>query len=249
MKSQDDHKLLPARAIQSFWPIRSFVTLYAGVALGACGQSDAIKDGAVTVEKETAQVEMKVLPPDEEKARATASKKAPLLMDIDAYTQWFYSCHATFETEEVFHDDTIGASSMALKIKAIKFKLALPITVYLPVDAKPSLKEHEDGHVQICSIIYGRADSACVAAARQVVGKTFNGMGKDLPEARAMAMSQVQRIIAQGYQEGTAGLADQASQKYDGLCRQYADDPKMSRQSLAREACKRVLDIPVKIIK
>jgi hypothetical protein len=268
MTAGDCEKSPPTPEHKPFWPINFLLlSILTSLILSACGRidlardpakesvrdafPDAIRDGAVTVEKATPQLQVKILPADQvkkDKLNKSNNRAAPL-KDMDAYTEWFYSCHAELDTEEQSKDDTIGASTLALKIKGIKFKLSLPITVYLPVHANAVLKEHEDGHVQICSIIYGRADSAAVEAAKQVVGKTFNGMGKDLPAARNMALAQAQRIIAQCYQEGTSTLADQASQKYELLCDQYAADPKMSRQTLAREACKRVLDIPVQVIK
>ncbi len=217
---------------------------------GGCTQLDPVKD-AVTVEKQSAAVEKKILSTDQsqERIKAMVKPNTPALADADAYTEWFYSCKADLESEDVMRDDTIGASSIAIKVKGVKFKLALPITVHLPENARADLKQHEDGHVQICSIVYGKAEEAAVAAAREVIGRTFNGMGKDPAGARHMAMAQAQHIIAQRYHEGTALLADQASQRYEILCLQYAADPNFSRKTLAREACKRVIDVPAQPIK
>jgi hypothetical protein len=251
MTSKRTERTSRPEAIRSFWPLTLLVAFASILISGACGRTDsnAIKDSAVKVDKEAPQVEVKILSADQSRARAKSKGEAVQNVDTDAYTEWFYSCKADLETEDVGHDDTSGASTVALKVNGIKFKLALPITIYLPANAKAELKEHEDGHVQICSIIYGRADSAALEAGRQVLGRTFNGMGKNLDEARHMALGQAQHVVAQCYHEGTANLADQASQKYEMLCLQYAAEPKMSRQTLAREACKRVLDIPVQIIK
>jgi hypothetical protein len=235
MTSKRTERTSRPEAIRSFWPLTLLVAFASILISGACGRTDsnAIKDSAVKVDKEAPQVEVKILSADQSRARAKSKGEA--VQNVD--------------TEDVGHDDTSGASTVALKVNGIKFKLALPITIYLPANAKAELKEHEDGHVQICSIIYGRADSAALEAGRQVLGRTFNGMGKNLDEARHMALGQAQHVVAQCYHEGTANLADQASQKYEMLCLQYAAEPKMSRQTLAREACKRVLDIPVQIIK
>ena len=228
---------------------KAILFLLVSLALFGCNTAPATTDDAIKIEKENAEVKMVPFTPADQKGKKNARPKDSAEADVDGYTEWFYSCKADLQTENVFHDDTLEACSMALKVKGINFKLALPITLHLPAGAKPDLVKHEEGHAQICAIIYGRADDACREAAKEVVGKTFNGMGKTPEEARTMALAQAQHIIAQVYQDGTANLVDQASQKYEELCRQYVNDAKISPLDLARQSCARVLDIPIKVIK
>ncbi|MBS2007264.1 MAG: hypothetical protein JST01_09500 [Cyanobacteria bacterium SZAS TMP-1] len=230
------------------------ILLAAVVALSACTNSSGGEPGSgensnVQVEKEAPRVETKKFSAAQAKFRSGGGKKDPLATDVEGYTEWFYSCKATFETEDVHSDDTSGAASVALKIKAVRFDLALPITLHLPANPPADLKEHEDGHVQICSMIYGLAGKVASQAGKQVLGRTFEGMGKDMTEARAMALGQAQRIVARVYQEGTNDLAEQVSRKYDQLCHLYSDEPQMSRASLAQSAFNELADPAVTVIK
>lgn|GEM_PF-524307 len=210
---------------------------------------DAVESSAVQVDKDVPKVETELFAPIQSKARSRASKRDPLAMDVEGYTEWFYSCKATFDTEDVRHDDTNGAASVALRVKGIKFTLALPITVHLPKNVPAALKDHEDGHVLICSLAYGMAGKVAADAGKQVLGRTFEGMGRDMSEARSMALEQAQKIVARAYQEGTNDLVEQMSLKYDQLCQRYSDDPKMSRESLARAAYREMADVSVTVIK
>jgi len=226
-------------------------TLSACRSPGGMGTADSsdVDSAAVQVDKEAPKIETKVFTLSQAKARARAGKRDPLAMDVEAYTEWFYSCKATFDTEDVRQDDTNGAASVALRVKGLKFTVALPITVHLPKNAPAALKEHEDGHVLICSLVYGLSGKVAAAAGKQVLGRTFEGMGKDMAEARLMALDQAQKIVARAYQEGTNDLAEQMSRKYDELCQRYADEPKMSRESLARAAYNELADVPQTVIK
>ena len=224
------------------------------LSLGACSVSSGsvasvrslADEQSVTVEKDVPHVETKVMvaPP------FPRSKKSPApAQDVEAYTQWLYSCRASFQTEAVHSDDTDGGATVGLKIKAVTIKLALPITVYLPPKAAEPLKEHEDGHVQICSLAYGLADQAALEAGRSVIGKTYEGMGKNLEEAKIMALSQPEKVIAASYQEAVADICNQASEKYDDYCQRYSTDLSKSRMELAQSAYQNIVDIPIKVIK
>jgi len=223
----------------------SALSFVCSIALFGCSGSTG-DGGAVTVDKAVPALEVKHWSPKD--FEALHKRQGLSAMDVEAYTEWFYSCHVDLDTEDVFQDDTSGASSLAIKVKRVKFKLAMPITVNLPAKVPAALKEHEDGHVLVCMLIYGNLDKVALGAANQVLGKTFNGMGKDLPEARNMAIRQINQIISQSFQEGSSTLADQASQKYDHLCEQYEGEPKMTRESLARSAVSEVQNNSFKVI-
>jgi hypothetical protein len=77
--------------------------------------------------------------------------------NYDAFTIWFYHCFADFQTEDEHIDDTVGASTVRLKIKSVQVRLSCPVTIWLAQDSTALVREHEKGHVYICRKVYDRA--------------------------------------------------------------------------------------------
>ncbi|MBU6451401.1 MAG: hypothetical protein KGS72_06465 [Cyanobacteria bacterium REEB67] len=218
--------------------------------LGACISKPAVDSSAI--EHQTVHIDLQPPVVTEKKTEHPpflGPGKQSIWQDVEAYTEWLYSCRTIFETETVHSDDTSGGATVGLKVKGVTIKLSLPISVYLPAKARPELKEHEDGHVLICSLVYRNAYRAAREAGLLIVGKTYEGMGKNLDEARAVALSQPEKIIAAAYQEAVADVCGQASEKYDEYCHRYTGDLKKSRSELAKSAYKTISDIPIKVIK
>lgn len=173
--------------------------------------------------------------------------------NFDAFTIWFYHCFADFQTQDEHVDDTAGASSVRLKIKAVQIRLSCPITIWLAKDSPVLVSEHEKGHVYICSKVYGRAPKVARDAALLVVGKSYNGMGSSVAAARRMAIAQAEGDIAQVFREKIVALADEISTAYDALC---SDDlavnsgkgSKKTQQSLADLAYQQVIGRDVKFL-
>lgn len=167
--------------------------------------------------------------------------------NFDAFTIWFFHCFADFQTQDEHVDDTSGASSVRLKIKAVQIRLSCPITIWLAKDSPVLVREHEKGHVYICSKVYGRAPKVARDAALLVVGKSYNGMGRNPAAARQMAIAQAEGDIAQIFREKIVALADEISTAYDALC---SDDlavnsgksSKKTQQALADLAYQQVLE-------
>mgnify|MGYP007020157148 FL=1 len=167
--------------------------------------------------------------------------------NFDAFTIWFFHCFADFQTQDEHVDDTSGASSVRLKIKAVQIRLSCPITIWLAKDSSVLVREHEKGHVYICSKVYGRAPKVARDAALLVVGKSYNGMGRNPAAARQMAIAQAEGDIAQIFREKIVALADEISTAYDALC---SDDlavnsgknSKKTQQALADLAYQQVLE-------
>jgi len=252
---------LEKKLFSSGGKIAVLLSLFAIVSLSACsltksGENESTndkvvstKDDATLIDKAPPQVETKILNAETIKNRLKDGKYKKQDADGDAFTEWFYSCTIDLDTEDVFRDDTAEASSTAIRVKGVKFKLALPILIMLPNDADPALVKHENGHVAICSIIYGHVDQACKDGARAVVGKTFNGMGKDLPSAKQMALSQVYRIIKTSFATGTTVPTIQASKLYDSICQRHAQDKNFDCLAAAEQCCKGFVDRHRTVIK
>ena len=183
--------------------------------------------------------------------------------NYDAFTIWFYHCFADFQTEDEHIDDTVGASTVRLKIKGVQMRLSCPVTIWLAQDSSALVREHEKGHVYICRKVYELAPAVVRQAASVVVGKSYNGMGSTLAEARRMAITQAEGDIALVFREKIVDLADEISISYDNLCSNeishgsivnFSGGPsatlksKRSQQALADQACQQVLDRAVKFL-
>ncbi|MBP9091149.1 hypothetical protein KBI23_08975 [bacterium] len=178
--------------------------------------------------------------------------------NYDAFTIWFYHCFAGFQTEDEHIDDTVGASSVRLKIKGVQVRLSCPVTVWLAQDSTALVREHEKGHVYICRKIYDRAPAVARQAASAVVGKSYDGMGSTIAEARRMAINQAEGDIALTFREKIVDLADEISTLYDKFCSEEIsqDSPKATatleskrpQQALADQACQQVLGRAVKFL-
>jgi hypothetical protein len=171
--------------------------------------------------------------------------------NFDAFTIWFYHCFADFQTQDEHVDDTAGASSVRLKIKAVQIRLSCPVTIWLAKDSPALVSEHEKGHVYICSKVYGRAPKVAHDAALLVVGKSYNGMGSSVAAARRMAIAQAEGEIAENFREKIVSLADEISTAYDALCSDelaVKSGSKRSQQSLADLVYQQVIGRAVKFL-
>lgn len=183
--------------------------------------------------------------------------------NYDAFTIWFYHCFADFQTQDEHIDDTAGASTVRLKIRAAQIRLSCPITIWLAQDSTALVREHENGHVYICRKVYDLAPAVVKQAAAVVVGKSYNGMGSTLAEARRMAIAQAESDIALIFREKIVDLADEISTSYDKLCgdeiaqgssSNSAPGPsatlksQRSQQAIADQACQQSLTRAVKFL-
>ncbi|MFA7338967.1 MAG: hypothetical protein WC028_19430 [Candidatus Obscuribacterales bacterium] len=218
--------------------------------LSACGNTDISQPVSVSV----APLAVHTSYFKDSKSREFRSLDENVTKDpnYDAFTIWFYHCFADFQTQDEHIDDTVGASTVRLKIKAVQIRLSCPITIWLAQDSSALVREHENGHVYICRKVYDRAPVVVRQAAAAVVGKSYNGMGKNLAEARRMAIAQAEGDIALAFREKIVDFADEISTSYDRLCgneiAQGSSEVKRSQQAIADQACQQLLDRAVKFL-
>jgi hypothetical protein len=97
-------------------------------------------------------------------------------------------------------------------------KLTLPIEVITYAQAPPSLVEHENGHVQICTRIYEGAKVVATQACRQAVGKVYRGIGTTSDAAKGDALDQAAEDVCALFRLKTVDYANRVSDRYDVLC-------------------------------
>ena len=157
-------------------------------------------------------------------------EKPPSNIDFDeaAKTDWQYSNSTDFSYEfdrkEQFGDRWV----VKLRPVSVRVNLALKIVEFLPKGAPETLLAHEQGHVDICKRIYGRAADGAREAARSAIGRSFGGEGATLDEACADAISDATDKIDEIYRLNTVVYTNDVSEIYDYL--QLAPDalPKRS---------------------
>lgn len=149
-------------------------------------------------------------------------------MNFEAFTQWFFHCDAQLKTSDVKRDDTVGASSITLRVEHVDLKLSCPVEMCLSKRAPADTIAHEKGHVDVCRRFYQMAGTEGEKAALAVAGKEFYGMGANLEEARKNALDMAYQTVGNHYQQRIILLCDEASAKYDQLTQRYEGDTRQT---------------------
>ncbi len=162
--------------------------------------------------------------------------------NFEAYTLWFFHCFADFQLEDQEFDDTAGASTLRVKVKGVQMRLSCPINIWMEKKASALTRAHEDGHVYICRKVYEMAPAAARLAGGSVLGKSYNGMGANLSQARKMALQQAEADVAAVFQAKIVDLCDEISQLYDDQCRQaISNQSETSQQTMAEHSFKQIV--------
>ena len=95
--------------------------------------------------------------------------------------------------------DVLGPGSVKITFDTVDINLSLPITVWLENGAPPRIVEHESGHALITEYYYANIEVYARRAALAVIGKNFDGKGKDRrsaeDDATGKAIGQVREEI------------------------------------------------------
>ncbi len=168
--------------------------------------------------------------------------------NFEAYTLWFFHCFADMRMEDQSSDDTAGAATVRVKVKSVQLRLSCPINIWMEKRAPQLTREHEDGHVYICRKVYEMAPAVARLAGADVLGKSYNGMGANLAQARKMALQQAEADIASVYQAKIVDLCDEISQLYDDQCQKAMRiDSKTSQHSIAENSFQQIVGSKVYI--
>jgi hypothetical protein len=164
---------------------------------------------AINIAKHPPTVETK-----EFDARVTPPQVGP---DATARTHWQFECDADtdYAIEEQHH--TEQKWSARIRIRSVKLGLSLPITIYLPSNASPQLKAHEEGHVEICRRIYADAGEIARQSTLPILSKTYEGDGLTLEEACAQASKVAVIELTETYGKNTTEVVNHVSTIYDFL--------------------------------
>ena len=149
-------------------------------------------------------------------------------------TKWKFECPCEVKYKTLEKVDDNGGCFVRVKVTGMKANLALPIVMWMPDSPPEGLKEHEDGHVQICQRVYAEADKIAEEIAATMIGKEYSGTGATVEDATKFASGIAVVDFSNEFESRVAKKAQNISEIYDYLAR-FTD----SKQStLVEEAFK-----------
>ncbi len=118
--------------------------------------------------------------------------------------------------------------TVMVKVKHVAVNLALPFDMWLPEKASDDVVEHEDGHVRICKHFYREAAHQARKCALHVLDRQFSGEAKDEETAIKLATDAAAAEVAACYKEKVVAPANRASEAYDRLMADKANQISVS---------------------
>lgn len=194
--------------------------------LGACSHTV----DKVIITKQAPAIETKLFDPKAMDRPLPAPKP-----DETAETQWYFHLKPEIKYDVVSERALPSGEHVAvIEVRQLLLNLSLPITVWLPENASSDVREHENGHVKICTYVYEFADRAAAEAAQPVLKTVFQGQGGDATQAVGKAVDCAARALASEYRRNTSDVASRVSATYD----EFAENSKGSlpAEQLVKEA-------------
>lgn len=104
-------------------------------------------------------------------------------------------------------------------VDSMSMKLALKVTIWLPVGAGERLTAHEHGHRQIAESYYAKADVIARGLAGKIVGQKFVAAGADAEAVIGKQISAMNSNVTSGYLSAINGPCDKAQKLFDEMTR------------------------------
>lgn len=123
----------------------------------------------------------------------------------------------TYESRTRGRRKTDTGYEATVEILSGHLTVSLNITIWLPNNAAPWLKEHEEGHRQISEKVYASAEKAADSALQLCVGHTFTGTGPSPAEAEKDAKTQATRAAMDDYNAHVCAVWQRVNDIYDDL--------------------------------
>ena len=110
-----------------------------------------------------------------------------------------------------------GVTKLDVKIDRVSLRLSLAVTIWLPENATPRLKAHEEGHRQIAQHYYATADAVARGMAEKLIGRSASGEGKDAQAAGQAAVERVNQALCDRYLDALNVPCERAQAAFDRL--------------------------------
>jgi hypothetical protein len=128
-------------------------------------------------------------------------------------------CDTTFELAigVGYSIEVLASNAVNLWVDSLDITTRQRINIFTMAGAPAKLRAHEEGHREISEHYYRDAAAAVHAAARPLIGRMFEGSGRDRKSAEAAAMRQVTAALENGYMIRTRIRSVAANERYDAL--------------------------------
>ena len=165
-----------------------------------------------------------------------------------ANTHWHFGFIPETDYELVKRERAADGENVVVKIKRVKLKLGLDITMWLPEKASQDVVAHEKGHAAICLDAYKQAEKVAEEAANRMIGKEIVTHGPDFESTLNNGLNNVNQEMARKYREETVDKANVTSALYDKMTMQdhaaskvdaKVEDAELEYEHLAPELKKR----------
>lgn len=156
--------------------------------------------------------------PNIEKKKIDKENPPKLEPGEDGVTFCDFSCEPVFAFEgKPAEEESKDACQVTIVVSVESVAIDLDITEWLPEEAVAQLKDHEDGHTEICEEAYEDAKKAAGEAAKKFGKKTITGKGKNCEEATEDARNKAISAFCDDYHGRTQAVAERVFKIYDDL--------------------------------
>jgi hypothetical protein len=134
-----------------------------------------------------------------------------------AFTKWIFHLYPQITYDPLEKRQTAKGLMVKLKVTGVTANISLLVSISISPKADKRTIDHENGHVKICAKVYSTADKAARLAAETILGKTYEGLGKDEDAASRDALSKAAAELTSLYRARTVEYADRISKFYDEI--------------------------------
>jgi len=187
--------------MKSLW-LACLASLFVSASLGAA------EEHPVTIRKNAPRITRRSFDPA--RPPATMPKLTPPESGV---------CHFEFTSDAglgVFVDET-GPNTVEVEIDSVDFVLDLTIDVWAKNGAPAKLRQHEEGHRQICEHYYKDAEAIARRLGQAMIGRKATGTGKTKAEATSNAQQKLLGELNLAYMNETRVRCSACQVRYDAI--------------------------------
>lgn len=171
---------------------------------------------AVSVIKAESKLEVKRFDPDNPPPAVSKT--------FHGVTKWKFECTCEVRYKVLEQFDDPGGCFVRIRVTGIDVGLALPITMWMPDDPPEGLRQHEDGHAEICRRVYADAEKSARKIAESMIGKEYSGTGATIVDASKFASGIAVVDYANEFEAEVAKKCQDISEIYDYLASYTSTD-------------------------
>ena len=177
-------------------------------------QAPAKKDDPVKIEKGEVKVEYKTFDP-----RNLPNPPPPLTGDEAAVCVYSFGVESNVKYSFRAPANRQGTAAVATNVElgGVDVRLSLSVVIWLPTNATPQLKAHEEGHRTIAEHYYKDAEQIARRHARPLVGRKIPIRASDLDAAAQAEMEKVNRQLCDKVIAELEGPCTKAQDVYDDI--------------------------------